>query len=71
MKTRKSTSGLIVSFFFAAAMVVTLHSPADTAEITLISNTNDLSHPDLRADNSAKKRQGKCGHCSWIQDGDY
>ena len=71
MKTRKSTSGLIVSFFFAAAMVTTLHSPANTAEITPISNTNDLSQPDLRADSSAKKKKGKCGHCSWMQDGDY
>ena len=71
MKTRKSTSSLLVSFFFAAAMVVTLHSPADTAEITLIADTNDLSHPDLRANNSATKGKGKCGNCSWILDGDY
>ncbi|MCI5166812.1 MAG: hypothetical protein D3903_12145 [Candidatus Electrothrix sp. GM3_4] len=69
MKTRKSTSGLIVSLFFAAAMVVTLHSPADATEITLISNTNDLSHPDLRADNSDnKKKRKKCSGCGdWVR----
>ncbi|CAK8718110.1 MAG: hypothetical protein D3917_12395 [Candidatus Electrothrix sp. AX5] len=66
MKTRKSTTGLVVSFFFAAAMVVILQSPAEAAELTAASNVGSLTQAVLCADNSGKKKERvHCKECNW------
>ncbi|MCI5162791.1 MAG: hypothetical protein D3917_12400 [Candidatus Electrothrix sp. AX5] len=66
MKTRKSTTGLVVSFFFAAAIVVILHSPAEAAELTAASNVGSLTQAALSADGSGKKKERvHCKGCNW------
>ena len=69
MKTRNYTTGLVVSFFFAAAIAATLHAPAEAAEPTAASG-GYLLQLDLRTDNSANNN-GKCGECSWMRDDGY
>ena len=41
MKTRNYTTGLVVSFFFAAAIAATLHAPAEAGRRLLIRCRNE------------------------------
>jgi len=68
MKTRKCTTGLVVSFFFAAAMVVTLHSSTDIAELKAASNEGASGQPIHYADGSDTRKERKnCRRCGdWV-----
>jgi len=70
MKTRKYTTGLVVSFFFVAAIAAALHASVEAAEPTAASG-GYLLQPDLRTDNSAENNNEKCGKCSWMRDDGY
>ncbi len=64
MKTRKCTTGLVVSFFFAAAMVITLHSTAGAVELTAASKSG------IQAPAVLHEEQGRvnCADCTWGED---
>ena len=64
MKTRKCTTGLVVSFFFAAVMVVTLHTTAGAVELTATSRNG------IQATSVFSEEQGRvhCEDCNWGDD---
>lgn len=69
MKTRKYTTGLVVSFFFAAATVVTLQSPDNPTKPSVISGSNNSDRPVICEGNNSgsKKKRKKCSGCGdWV-----